>query len=393
MSDNNENKYSGTHSRIKKLRYVIIAILVIFVVFALFSYREDLTLENLRYLMKYVDVKPMSFGSPDNTQINFEPDSATVTASFKEDLVVLTKTSLKIYDLSSKEILDSSHSLTSPAIAMGDRYFAVYDLGARYIAVYNSFSKLWEETMDYPINDVAIDGEGNICISTGAKGRTSAIVAFDSRFEKIVNWESTDKYSITTDIHYDDDVYIAIGTIRSTDKGDILSELSVISKAQKGVISTLSFNSELVLKLAFNDDGNIVYLTDSALRIVTVDGRLLAEQYFKPKSLRKLDVGGEWTVLLLNENLVGKQHSMFIFDGKGNTYMESTINSEITDLCISDKYAFLLGVEDVSVVDLDKKKVSTYDSDRSYRAVELLDEENVYLIYDGLAVALGVKEE
>ena len=99
------NSYTSTSSRIKKIRYVIAALFIIFIIFAVFSYREDLTIENFRYLMKYVDVRPVTFGSGENAQINFESDSSTVTASFKEDLVVVSKTAVKIYELSSMEIL------------------------------------------------------------------------------------------------------------------------------------------------------------------------------------------------------------------------------------------------------------------------------------------------
>ena len=33
-----------------------------------------------------------------------------------------------------------------------------------------------------------------------------------------------------------------------------------------------------------------------------------------------------------------------------------------------------------------------YDSERSYRSIELIDEKNVYLVYDGLALAMGAEE-
>ena len=106
MAENNgknENTYANTHSRIKKVRYLVIVLLLIFVVLAVLFYREDLTVENFRYLMKYVNVKPVTFGSGENAQINFDADSSTVTSSFKEDLIVASKTAVKIYDLSSKD--------------------------------------------------------------------------------------------------------------------------------------------------------------------------------------------------------------------------------------------------------------------------------------------------
>ena len=119
---------------------------------------------------------------------------------------------------------------------------------------------------------------------------------------------------------------------------------------------------------------------------------MLSEYTFNPKALLKFETGGRWSVLLLNENLVGKQHKMIIFDANGNTYMENDINSEITDICVSDSYAFLLGVEDITVTNLNTGTSKLYDSERSYRSIELIDEKNVYLVYDGLALAMGAEE-
>ncbi len=392
MAENKDkNTYADTHSKIKSFRYIIVVLLVIFVILALFFYREDLTVENLKYLAKYVDVKPVTFGSDDNTQINFESDSGTVTDSFKEDLVVLTKSSLKIYDLTSKEILDVSHSIVSPALAMGEKYFAVYDMGARYVAIYNSFARLKELTFDYPVYDVALDSKGNFCVATGEKDHTSALKVYNSDFENIFNWKSVDKYSLTADIYTDEKSYMAVGTLKSTEQGDLLSGLTVFSADSDKVLAALDFESEMIMQVSFNADGRIVCLTDRAVRLVSLEGEILSEHSFNSKALRKFETSGKWTALLLNDNLVGKTHRMIIFDSNGNTYMETSVDSEITDMRISNSYAFLLGVEDITVADIKEKTTRVYDCERSYRSLELIDEKNVYLVYDGLALALGVE--
>lgn len=397
MAENNGkngNGYAETYSLIKKIRYLVVILLVVFVIVAVFFYREELTVENFRYLMKYVDVKPVTFGSGENTQINFESDSATVTAAFKEDLVVLTKTAVKIYDMSSTEILDSSHSLTSPALSAGDRYFAVYDVGAKYLALYNSFSKLHEEEFKYPIYDVALDDKGNYCVVTGEKDHTSALKLYNSSFENIFNWKSVDKYSVCADIHSTEDsdrVYMAVGTLKTTSSGDILSSLVMLSSDSDKVLAIHDMSSEMIMRVCFNSEGNAVCLTDRALRTFSTSGEVLSEYYFNSKALRKFESGAKWSVLLLNENLVGSTHKMIIFDSTGNTYMEKTLDSEITDICVSDSHAFLLGVEDVTVVDLTAKTLKKYDSERSYRSVELIDGKSVYLVYDGLALAFGAE--
>lgn len=386
-----ENGFIGASSRIKKIRYAVTVILVLFVIVAVFSYREDLTVENFRYLMKYVDVRPVTFGSAENAQISFESDSSTVSSSFKEDLVVASKTAVRIYDLSSKEILSSSHALTKPQISTGNKYFAVYDLGSKYLGIYNSFSKLWETTLDYPIYGVELDDKGNFCVVTASKGYASALKVYNSSFDNMFNWRSADKYAVSADIMTDGDVYLAVGSLRATTSGDMVSSLIFLSNASPEPLFTLDFEGEMTLDVSFNEDGRVVYLTDKALRFTDRKGKILNEYPLNPKTIRKFETGGKYTALILNENLVGKDHKAIIFDEEGNTYLEKTVKSEITDLALSDSFLFLLGVEDVSVLNLKDKTTSTYPSERSYRSVEIFDEENVYLVYDGLAVAAGVE--
>ena len=62
-------------------------------------------------------------------------------------------------------------------------------------------------------------------------------------------------------------------------------------------------------------------------------------------------------------------------------------------MCLSDSYAFILGVEDITVADLSKKEMTQYDSERSYRSVELIDSENIYLVYDSMAFVMGVGQD
>ena len=389
--DKDVNEYSKASSRIKRIRYILAIIFIIFVIFAVFSYREDLTVENFRYLMKYVNVKPVTFGSGENAQINFDADSSTVTASFKEDLIVASKTAVKIYDLSSKEILSSDAVLMRPAISTGEKYFAVYDLGAKYVGIYNSFSKLWDTELDYPVYDVALDKKGNFCIVTASKGYTSAVKVYNDNFENMFNWRSADKYAIAADICHNDGTFLAVGTLRSNTSGDMVSSLVLLSTDSASPLATLDFEGEMIIDVAFNSEGRAVFITDKAIRFADTSGKVLSETYFNSGSVRKFETNAEYTLLLTHENLVGKNHTLIIFDADGNTYMEKTVSAEVTDTALSESFVFILGVEDITVVDIKNKKTKTYPSERSYRSVELFDEENVYLVYDGLAVAAGVE--
>ena len=57
------NAFDTKASVLKRIKYGVIVLLVLVLLFFLVGYREDITVENIRYLLKYVNVSPAKIGS------------------------------------------------------------------------------------------------------------------------------------------------------------------------------------------------------------------------------------------------------------------------------------------------------------------------------------------
>ena len=137
------NAFDTKASVLKRIKYGVIVLLVLVLLFFLVGYREDITVENIRYLLKYVNVSPAKIGSADAQSVVFDEGVPSQLGVFRSDLVVVTKNQVSIYDLSAKKGFSDSVSLATPMLSLGDKYFAVYDQGDNYFALYNSFSKIY----------------------------------------------------------------------------------------------------------------------------------------------------------------------------------------------------------------------------------------------------------
>ena len=70
--EQNLNGYDRKASVLKKIKYALLVLLILLSLFFFIGYRDDITLENLRYLLKYVDVSPAAIGSSDAKSIAFD---------------------------------------------------------------------------------------------------------------------------------------------------------------------------------------------------------------------------------------------------------------------------------------------------------------------------------
>ncbi len=391
IEEKSTNDFEKKASVLKKIKYVLIVLLVFLILFFLVGYREDITLENIRYLLKYVDVSPAAIGSDDVQTIRLDTKSAAVTDVFRSELITLTKNELKTYDLSAKEGIVDSVSLTTPTLSVGSKYFSLYDLGDNYFALYNSFSKIYEETTAYPIWDVVISDNNDFCVITAEEGYRSALKIYNSDFENKMNWYTADKYIVSADIHGKRDVFVVAGCIENSETGDFLSSVSVLRDGSDKVESYVEFPSEMLLDTKFFENGNVCVLTDSALRVLDLAGKVLTLFEFSSESLRMFDSAQEYAALVLNENSIGTEHRLIILDDAGNTSLDTEVLSDISDLCISKDTVLLLGTQSLACVDIEKQDIVFHATDKSYSTVHPLSDKRAILIYDDLAYVVSVK--
>jgi hypothetical protein len=384
------NGYDHKASVLKKIKYGLLVFLILILLFFFIGYRDDITLENLRYLLKYVDVSPSSIGSSDVRTITFDA-SALKTDVFRSDLVVLTSNEVATYDQSAKKGISDSVSLTSPSLSISDKYFSVFDMGENYYAIYNSFSKIYEETTPYAVWDVVLAENGEYCVITAEKGYRSALKIYNSEFNNKMNWYTTDKYIVCADIFSGRDIFYIAGCVKNNDSGDFLSSIILLREGSEKVEMTLEFPSELILNTEFYENGNICVLTDKALRVVDLTGKTLAVVSFTSDSLRMFECSDEYAALVLNENSIGTEHRMIILDKRGNTSIDAVVNSDIRDLSVRGSDVILLGSQSLTAFDADNGKYKEHITDKSYLNSHALGNSRALLIYSNNAYVVSIE--
>lgn len=398
MVNNNENNlntngFDRKASVMKKIKIALLVLLVLMLLFFFLGYREDITLENIRYLLKYVNVSPAAIGSEDAQVISFESDSDAVTGLFRSDLVVLDKDQVLTYDLSAKKAISDPVSLASPTLSVGEKYFAVFDMGDNYFAIYNSFSKIYEETTPYAIWDVVMGDNGEFLILTAEKGYRSALKVYNSEFENKMNWYTPDKYVVSADISESRDTFYVTGCVKNNENGDFQSSVIVLKENSDKVETTVEIQSELILNTKFFDNTNICVLTDRALRVSDLTGKELEKISFPSDSLKFFEACDDYAVLVLNENSIGTKHRLIIVDKIGNTSIDTVVDTDAHDLSIAGDEVLLLGAQTLVCANAKKGSVSVVDTDRSYVSAHALGNSKAVMIYDNSAFIVSTEKK
>ena len=359
-------------------KYITLAVLVLFLLGGLLLFQKDITLENLRYLIKYVN-----FYSAGNTEngavILYDSDSENVYCSFRGDLAVVNHGGLTLYDRNGTAILSDSFNMTSPVPVQGEKFLIVYDLGGYTLRVYNSFSLLHEETYDYVIQSVSVNSAGYYCVATSQRSYHAAVIVYNDDYKEIFRWLSPEKF--VTDCVLTDTEYLYLTSVR-VDNGDLVSEVLQLKVGRNEPVSTFELTDEMPVEISFTRRG-VLYLTDSSLRFLE-DGEDRNATVFSARSLEKAVMNDTLCIIAQNELSVGVSIKLRLFDREAREIFSREMSVQIQDVEVYEDQVYLLTYNHVYRLTSDGNW-SEYEVDGDYSALAVLGKNTVALCSDSRA--------
>ncbi len=378
MKKTEQNDAPHSEKKVKKIRlykFVTISVLVLFLLLGLVVFENDITVENLRYLIKYLDFS--SVGSYDEeTVIHYNADSSNRFYVFRGDLARVTEGGISLYDRRGSAVMTDSFNMSEPTCVTSDRYLAVYDLGGHQVRIYNSFSLLCEKTFDYVVQSVSLNSDGDFCVVTSEKSYHSAVFVFDQDFNEIYRWLSTDKFA--TDAHLNDSDHLTLSTVRVY-QGSLVSEIIELKLGKKDPVSSFSFQDQMPLALSSDRKGCLV-LTDENLKYLQ-DGQELRSALFQEGGLDRIRFGEELCVAVQNELSVGVNYLVRVFDREAQEINSEKFSVQIRDVEVYDDSVYVLTHTSLFVL-REGEKTAEYSLQGDYSDLGVLSEKTVILCSD-----------
>ena len=378
MGRKKANDDTRSEKKVKKYRlykFIAIIVLIVFLFGGFLFFKNDITIENLRYMVKYLDFSSSGAFSEESV-IYYNADEENDFQVFRGDLALINSDGVTLFDRRGSAVMTDNYNMASPVSVCGEKYLAIYDLGGHQVRVYNSFSLLFEKTFQYPVQAVWVNSEGAFCVATSEKNYRSAVFVFDGNFEEIYRWLSAEKLAIGAFLS--DQNLLTISTIQAKN-GELVSELIELKIGEKKPVSSFTLTGELPL-LHRSFKKSTVLISDCSVNVLE-KGKSVSSRKFPEGSILKVALGDQRIALLMDELSVGVNYRLSVLDEDGKETFSHKFSETIRDIEVYDRSVYVLTHTELHVF-TDGKDAMHYSLDHDYSNVGVFTEDCVVLCGD-----------
>ncbi len=377
---NDREYYGAAYRYVRLLRYLVLVVLVLFTVFSMAVYKNDITFDNFRYLMRYVEFASPGSSSGDGNisfSANFDSDFALIGGK----LAVVSQKEAVTYDMNGRKLLSESLSFQNPVMTENGEHMLIYDFGGNSLCVFNSFSVVSEKKLSTPIDYVYLSDDGSFAVITNEKNYSGGVMAYDESFRHIFTFMHP--ASRVTDVCFDGKSGLLACATTNVSGGDFLSEILVFDTKSKEeeVKSTSYISGELPLNMFCTKDGFSV-MTDKGIHIFDKNCEKLTFigfNYDTPCALYRFD---DCFAVCLKSAIASTDTKLLVLDHEGKKLLEENFFSEISHISMKNSRLFVLDPARLSVYGFDGQTFSRSDEllhDGRYKKV-FPNAENGYIL-------------
>ena len=344
-----QEAYYGTIvRRISLAKYVLILISICFAAFAFTFFGDELTIENFRYMLKFVSFDPVTV-SMDGAEIKYDYDAGNTGAIVRGDLAVVNGSEICVYDFSSRRVLKSHLGYSDPLVRVSDRNIYVCDLGGTELEIFTSYSSVFSQSYEYPILGLDVNGSGAFAVISKKKNYRSGIWVYDENFNTVyTTFFGSDREIIDVSLN-DDGTRLMAAAFYTTDAGEFETYLMTIDTGSEDPVRTVTVPGELPWKVCYTDDGGCWLLTDRALRRYSADGAEIFCEYYGSRTIKKFKLDEKYASLAYHDGSSGNDMYVEFYSSSGLT--GTAYVPAVTDILFYGDRAYMLTSNGLDIVD------------------------------------------
>lgn len=331
--------YDKVAAGYRTAQYLTLFLLVVVILAGFVMGSGSITYANFVYLLRDFDTIISASGGETVPSIHYGAADARQYLVYRNGLTLVDQSGVEVYNSAGKRTLDDDPAFDDPRAAASAQYMLVYDLGGESYALYNSLTRIYTGTLDFPISGGAISDSGMYAIVTGTREYTSAVLLY-SRNNKLKNRFLKDKYVIDVAIS-DDGERVAIVSVESVN-GAYNAEFQVSIPGKDTALATLEVSGVFPMAVRFFDDNRFAVLCDSAIYFYSADGESLGSYAFTDDAPSRFALDGETAALVFPNNVMGTESRVLRFDASGELIDEAVLDGRAQEVALTDDALYLL---------------------------------------------------
>lgn len=374
--------------KFKTAKYITLCILVVFLLTVVILFRDEITMENLRYLFK-------DFELGDNVDvaasgdITYDSDMQVNLALYKGDLVIAGSSYFYLTDLQGNKRLNEDSMFSNPVVLSGDKYLLVYGLSENTYAVYNTFSKLHSESFDYPITAAAVSDKGLYAIVTRTAEYRSVVYLYNENFDRI-GAVYKDKY--VTDVAFNHDGSELLIVSLFSQNGSYATEIvNYVPMAEKAS-STQIIENSMPIQASYNKDNGYSVIYDNKIEFYDSEF-ILRNTYQFDSGVVPITtmITDNYTAVVYNENIVGNDIKLLMFSTSGDMVLSSIAQGQPKRIREYGGYAYILLDGSVCKIRINDGEIKYYPTKRNALDLIVINEESALVCFSDEATRIDMK--
>ena len=338
-------KASYRYAYIKRLLCVALAFVMV-----LFLLSGALSYEKLYYLAKDVKLANDYVNSEHDT-ITYNVGNSQTFAIYREGLAVASRERFSIFSSGGRELLSFDHNLGNPKLASSDKYVLLYDVGGKQFSLYNSFSKVYDKTLDNPIYGASVSENGTYAIITSSLDYTSIVSVYKSNGTKYdYNFASARVVSVCLSEKGKD-----MAVLLAYSSGDeIRSEIRLYRIGKNDYESESISFSGIPYAVQILSGGNILVVGANGINAFNSNLNLVGE-YFANEEIYLYSFGEDSIAISYFSSESGKT-DVLVLNKRGKLENEIEFNERIIDIALCDGYIFVQKIGGFERINLSNEK-------------------------------------
>lgn len=341
--------YATVSARYKVTQRVLALLLVIFLLFSIFTNIKEITYGNLFYFIRDFG-NAVDIASVDYETLSYDVYPNQNFSMYRGGVAAVSPSNISVFTATGRRTLKSRADFVVPFAVCSDKYVLVYDMSGDSFAIYNSFSKVHTENMGAAVTDAYISESGVFAVVTSSAAYKSVINVYNKNF-KIIGKYSKDLYS--TDVCIDADgermaaLYYDVGDGRGKTLlriYDISNRSSKDLEPDEGrIIYEHTFDYQFPLSCSFLQDGKLAVITNRSSTVF--ESNKIEYQVYDSYSYSG-DLSAVWTgvggsAIAIKDTTLNDVNKVIAFDENGKLLYEDVVRESVREITVLGDYIFV----------------------------------------------------
>ena len=297
----------------KTAQILLFVLLFLFVTVFVIANSESVTYENMYYFFKDFRI---AVDNTDSTAeaIPYDTDENMSFTVYKGGLAVAGTERIRLMTAAGGINSVSTLGFASPSLSSTTDLLLAYARGEKECHIYNSFTKIHEETFEGAIRTAYLSESGAYSVTTEDDEYSSTVFVYSRSFKKR-NKYNLNSYVVASPLS-DDGKTIAMLSYVCED-GVYETRVRLAKVGSDRILCDASMEGEFPLGISFTGNGSVLVLTDGGLYRVTPKGGSVCATEWTDGYVGAFAFRENGAVLVLRDDLKGSPDTVAISDGDG----------------------------------------------------------------------------